>query len=128
MIVAAARACLGTPFLHQGRRPGLGLDCAGLVVHALRGAGRDVPDVAGYSRLPHGGLLRQACDSAGLVRVARDPRPGDVLLMRFGREPQHLAIATDCGMIHAYERAGRVVEHRISPVWAARIVAVYSCE
>ena len=30
-IIASARACLGTPFLHQGRIPGVALDCAGLV-------------------------------------------------------------------------------------------------
>ncbi len=33
-IVSAARALIGTPFLHQGRDPSVGLDCQGFI-HAL---------------------------------------------------------------------------------------------
>ena len=49
-IIAIARACLGTPFRHQGRIPGVALDCAGLVV-AVAAAPR--------CRLPGPGGLRQ---------------------------------------------------------------------
>ncbi|MBK8745664.1 MAG: peptidase P60, partial [Propionivibrio sp.] len=38
-ILAAARACIGTPFVHQGRIPGLALDCAGLVVAVAQAIG-----------------------------------------------------------------------------------------
>ena len=38
-MIAAARACLGTPFHHQGRMPGVGLDCIGLVIVALARCG-----------------------------------------------------------------------------------------
>ncbi len=33
--IAAARTCLGTPFHHQGRAPGVGLDCIGLDHHSF---------------------------------------------------------------------------------------------
>jgi len=48
-ILAAARACLGTPFLHQGRIPGVALDCAGLVVAVAQAIGADYVDRTGYS-------------------------------------------------------------------------------
>jgi NlpC/P60 family putative phage cell wall peptidase len=123
-IVAAARECLGTPFRHQGRLPGVALDCAGLVRHALVAAGAvDVPEVQGYGRAPDSDRLRQAV--AGYLTQVGTWQPGDVLLMRFGREPQHLAIVTDRGIIHAYERVGKVCEHVLCPRWRARIVSAY---
>ena len=41
-IVAAARACIGTPFRPQGRLPGVGLDCIGLAAWAVRAVGIEV--------------------------------------------------------------------------------------
>ena len=35
-IVSVARAAVGTPWHHQGRVAGLGLDCIGLLVHVAR--------------------------------------------------------------------------------------------
>jgi cell wall-associated NlpC family hydrolase len=51
---------------------------------------------------------------------------GDVLLLRFDRDPQHLAILTGDGtIIHALQSVGKVVEHRLSPDWRARLVAAW---
>jgi NlpC/P60 family putative phage cell wall peptidase len=125
-LVAVARQWLGTPFRHQGRQPGRGLDCVGLVVCAARHCGLADYDVTDYPRLPQGDALAGHLRAAGLVAV--DPRaalPGDVLLMRFTREAQHVALVTDGGILHAHEQVGRVVEHRLDESWRRRIVAVY---
>jgi uncharacterized protein YijF (DUF1287 family) len=57
---------------------------------------------------------------------------GDVVWMRFEKEPQHLGIVGDyvhggLSLIHAYNGAGvnRVVEHRLDDTWRARIVAAW---
>jgi cell wall-associated NlpC family hydrolase len=58
-IVTAARSWLGTPYRHQHRERGVGVDCAGLVIGVARQLGI-VPadfDVNGYSRQPDGSLL-----------------------------------------------------------------------
>lgn len=125
--VAAARECVGTPFVHQGRINGRALDCAGVVVHVAARLGADYLDVAGYSRQPHGGTLESVLDSQPcLQRVAiNDIEPGDVLVMRFGRVPQHLGIWTGDTLIHAYETVGACVEHRMDDKWRARIVRAY---
>ena len=62
-------------------------------------------DVAGYSRTPSGGLLEASLDvQPGLDRVMLNERqPGDLLLMRFSSDPQHLAICAGDTIIHAYE-------------------------
>ena len=51
--------------------------------------------------------------------------PGDLLLMRFAGEPQHLAVFTGETIIHAYQATGRVVEHSLDDKWRRRIVRVY---
>ncbi len=82
-------------------------------------------------KIPDGATLKAGCD-AHMTRVAlADLALGHVLLFRFRTEPQHMAIVGDDGngrltMIHAYSLAGRVVEHRIAPVWRARIVQAYA--
>lgn len=130
-IVGAARACLGTPFRHQGRMPGRGLDCAGLAVVALKAAGVEIRDMTNYSRTPHDDNLRSIVSlQRGLRFVPRDDmQAGDVLIIRIGAEPSHLAICAGSGhIIHAYEHVGKVVEHRVDEHWRAQIVAVYRAE
>lgn len=131
-IVALARKRIGTPYQHQGRVNGLAFDCGGLPVDVGTALGFDVQDVTGYGRLPVPSRMRAALD-ANLDRV---PRPamqiGDVVWIRFEREPQHLAIVGDYpfggfSLIHAYNGPGinKVVEHRLDATWLARIVAVW---
>lgn len=124
-IVAAARSYLGCRYQHQGRVRA-GIDCAGLIIAVARDVGLPAEDMAGYARTPDGKALRAHLDSqAGAIAFA-DRQPGDILLLAFDRGlPQHLAIATDRGMIHAYAGARKVVEHRIDETWAARILGAY---
>lgn len=126
-IVAAARECLGTPFVHQGRLPGRALDCAGVAVHACRQCGLTALEPQGYGRQPHDGMLEMWLERQPFLARAplADMHAGDLLLMRFTGEPQHIAIATDAGILHSYEKAGRVVEHVLDPRWRKRIVRVY---
>lgn len=127
-ILTAARQCLGTPFRHQGRQVGVGLDCAGVAIHVARAIGVAHLDVSGYGRTPAHGQLEQALeDQPCLERVPSpsDRQPGDLLLMRFARDPQHLAICAGETILHAYESVGVCCEHRLSRGWAARIVRVY---
>lgn len=122
-LVQAARTFEGTPFRHQGRAK-WALDCAGLLILSALKMGKAFDDIKGYSRSPDGRTLKAELDRQ-LNRVSREAEYGDVLLMRFGRAPQHLAIKTDKGIIHAYEAAGGVVEHRLDDKWSRRIIAVY---
>lgn len=127
-VVSAARECLGTPFRHQGRMVGLGLDCAGVVAHVCRVLALPIYDQTDYGPVPNAGQLQTALDAQpSLQRI--DPIDqlllADILLMRFTSEPQHIAICTGDAIIHAYESAGCVVEHVLSDVWQRRIFAVY---
>lgn len=128
----AARSCLGTPYHHQGRLPGVGMDCIGLLVYSGKAAGK-LPldlDVTGYPRYPDGKLLIHHLD-ANLDRVHPDDmRPSDAVCVAYDRFPQHVGILGEyrhggLSMIHALGSAGKVVEHRLLFTRLMRFVGVY---
>lgn len=124
-MIGAARACLGTPFHHQGRAPHIGLDCIGLVIVALRAAGYTVQDRTDYGRRPDGNSLVTALHAHGAV-VCDSILPGDVLLFRYDQQPQHVALATTSdSMIHSFAPAGKVVETNIGSYWQRRLTGIY---
>lgn len=126
--IAAARERVGTPFRHRGRTAS-GLDCIGLLVASMRAAGRDPEDRRTYGRAPDRDRLREAV-AAHFGDPVSEPRPGDIVLMRWADRPQHVAIVGDyahggLSLIHADNSFGAVTEHRLAAPWAARIVEVY---
>ncbi len=124
-IINAARECLDTPFKHQGRIVGKAMDCAGVIVHVAKRLGFDPIEPPAYGRAPHDGMLEFWADAQPYLERVKDMQAGDVLMMRFSKEPQHVGIFTGENIIHAYENIKKVCEHRLSDVWAARVVRVY---
>jgi cell wall-associated NlpC family hydrolase len=118
--IAAARAAVGTCFRPQGRVPGLGLDCVGLVLVAARAARVPLPPLPGYAL---GGdhddasaqLVALGCRQRRRLAAAR---PGDVLLVAPAGAQRHLLLLTDRGAIHAHAGLGRVVEGPLAMDWA----------
>ncbi len=127
-VIEAARECLGTPFHHQGRAAGIGLDCIGLLVVALRKAGFEVQDRTDYLPRPDGVSLIAGIEAHGAKKV-ETIQAGDILVFRYGQQPQHVALATSgATLIHAFAPARRVVETAIGDYWRRRLVAVYRIE
>lgn len=135
-IVTEARNWLNTPFKHQGRVKHIGCDCLGLVVGVLKQLnlklnGNEIAaiDNTNYSALPDGILLQQALEQYLERKTSGRIEPGNILLMKFRRQPQHLAIVTPhengLGIIHSYAQAGKVVEHHLDELWLSRIVTAY---
>jgi cell wall-associated NlpC family hydrolase len=124
-IINIARSQIGTPFAHQGRIPGRALDCAGLAAYVAGQLGVEFNEWPGYGRTPHKGLLKSVLDGQPCLSRVSNRMPGDILLMRFAREPQHVAICAGPSIIHSYEAVGQVCEHDLTPEWQKRIVAVY---
>lgn len=125
VIIAAARECLGTPFVHQGRLPGVAMDCAGVAVHVMDRVGHKAQEPGAYGRTPNNALLEYWADRQPFLTRAATPQAGDILLLRFTGEPQHVAVFTGENIIHAYQSVGKVVEHRLDDKWRRRIVRVY---
>lgn len=132
-LVQTARMCLKTPFHHQGRVAGVGLDCAGLIVHIAKMHKLKYNDMMGYSREPDGWSLEAFLDKQpGLLPCTSstelDRRAGDILLLWINRKhiPRHLAIlSSPTRMIHTCAMVERVVENDVDERWEKRIVKVY---
>lgn len=135
-VVAAARAYLGTPFVHRGRTR-RGLDCVGLAWCAFRDAGVVLEDYRLYGREPlqQDGLVDRIERAMGAPAKVAPVRPadlqaGDVIVQRFVHEPHHVSIVAPYrfggwAVIHACGQSARVVEHRLSDDMIARITHVF---
>jgi NlpC/P60 family putative phage cell wall peptidase len=126
-IIQEARTFIGTPFHHQGRLKGIGVDCVGLV--ALVGKTLSIFDYdsTDYSKFPDGKTLMNQVNKAFVPVDADKMQIGDIIVFWIvnPRVPTHLGILTDHGFIHTYETIGKVVEHRLNDTWKKRIVGVY---
>lgn len=115
-VVDAALAVLGAPFRLHGRDPAGGVDCVGLVAHALAAGGWDDAVPTGY-RLRGGDVAGVAALlDRSLVGVA-DMAAGDVLLMRTGPGQLHLGVWTAGGLVHADAGLGKVVLRPGAVAW-----------
>lgn len=130
-IVAAAREYLGTPFRHQGRVRGSGVDCVGLLVGVAQQLGIAVADRTNYNGIREPGEITAALEDNCREVPIHDAQPGDVVvfwLRRPSGPDEHVAILTDHGIIHARQRrggGGRVVETGLSDNWRKRIMSAW---
>ena len=123
--IELARECLGTPYIHQGRHKGVGLDCAGLVAYVLDGLNLPYNDMRGYPRTPYKGMLKKVLDKEPSLEQIHKLELGCVLLLRITKDPQHLAIYTGDTIIHSYLTAKKVTEHGFSDSWKRKVMAIY---
>jgi cell wall-associated NlpC family hydrolase len=132
-VVSEARRWIDTPYQHQARLRGIGVDCAGLVIGVARELGIVDPgfDVHGYARQPDGSSLVQWCEQS-MQRIERQAmQPGDVIVVAFDAAPGHLGIVGDyahggLSFIHALGiTARRVIETRLMFTRSMRFVRAY---
>jgi NlpC/P60 family putative phage cell wall peptidase len=128
LIIAEARSWIGTPFHHQGRVKGAGVDCIGLGIGVGKALGLVPPEFefTGYRRTPTGRTLIDVMRDSGLVDEVYEPHPGDILVFKIDQDPQHVAFLTDSNtLIHSYAQARKVCEARYDSVWRKRYVTAF---
>ena len=129
-VITEARTWIGTPFQHQGFHKGRGTDCLGLVRTIstslnLSDYREDDPWAAPfkpYKRSPNSHQMRLVLTHYLVSIPVESALPADIYWMVWHNEPQHLAIVSDVGIIHAHSQVGKVVEHSINDEWRNRIV------
>lgn len=132
-IVTTAREWLGTPYKHQASLKGVGCDCVGLIKglsHELKLTEYDTLGASdqkynNYSQMPDSAFMREALGRWLTPIRIQDVQDGDVLFLAWVKDPQHLALKTDIGILHSYLQARKVVEHALDAAWAAKIIAAY---
>lgn len=137
-VVAEAMTWLKTPFHHNARIRGAGVDCVNLLVAAYAATGvLPALELGEYARNWH--LHQDEPRFLEEVKKYFDPvpvgeaLPGDIVMFGYGRHASHGAIVTAWPqVIHAWARVGRVVlsdvdsgplAERIDSIWRLREVA-----
>ena len=137
-VVAEARTWLDTPFRHQGRLKGVGVDCLGIIVEVGKAIGAvsrsavNATDYGDATAIDYGHIPKPSRMGDGLrthlvsISIA-SAGAGDIVWMAWRTElhPQHLGILTDIGILHAYSGIKKVVEHPLDTAWRARFKAAY---
>lgn len=122
-----AKSFIDTPFHAQGRAPGVGVDCIGVVVCVARAHGIEHKDLSAYSMQPTGELQPEL--ERQMIRISlNNIQEGDVLLMRWNRrmKPHHVAMVVGPNLIvHAYAQAEKVCMQVYTNYWREKVVAAY---
>jgi len=131
-IVTEARSWLGTPFHHQARVKGVGVDCVGLVIGVARNLGLVDPnfDVNCYPRVPDGTSFLQLIAQNLREVPFEDAQLGDVCCIAIESDPQHVGIVGDypggrCSLIHSSSGSGKVVEQRLVFLSTIKLVGMF---
>lgn len=127
-IVKCAKTYLETPYHHQGRVKGEGVDCCGLLLCVAHELGLSDYDLDGYSRFGDGFSFMmefsKICGEPVKTLIA-----GNLVVIKVGRYPHHCGILSildgRLSLIHAYQSLGKVVEHNLDESWCNRIVASF---
>lgn len=131
-VIREARRWIGTPYAHWARERGVRTDCIGLIIGVGRNLAIGDYRKKDYAKKPDpvkmGRELFKYLDPV----VLSDMRAGHITWLQLGRTPCHTAIVGEhpdghgLTLIHAYEAAGKVVEHRLDAAWRARIYRVFA--
>ncbi len=132
VIVAEARAWIGTPYRHQASVMGAGTDCLGLLRGVWRVVHGDEPEAMpayteDWAEAGARETLWAAAERWLVAKPVADHAAGDVLLfrMRGGAIAKHVGIGAWAGavptFVHAYTGHG-VIESALSEPWARKVV------
>jgi hypothetical protein len=99
--VETIRSFEGTPYSHQGRLPGVAMDCPAPLIVAcwIHGLKPRSFDVTGYGQAPDGSLKRY-CDEHMAPIPYSEAREADVILAGWERDqskPRHLGVIVERG-------------------------------
>lgn len=119
-VVAAARRWLATPYHHMADLPGVGVDCAMILVRVFCDLGLVEPfDPRPYPKdwMLHRDEERYLGFLLARTRLVDAPRPGDAVLFRVGRCFSHGGIVTGADpltLVHAFAPARIVLEEDVT--------------
>lgn len=126
--VVVARRLMDTKYHHQGRLPGVGLDCVGMVIVVAREIGKPTTDDT-YGQWPQPGRLLRWFEeeNTGVFSRVQTAEPGDVLTFWWTRRDTlwHVGIASPTGIIHVHRSVGKVVEMPLDRRWLKRAGPIF---
>jgi NlpC/P60 family putative phage cell wall peptidase len=127
-VVAEALRWLGTPYHHQARLHGVGVDCVHLLCAAFEAAGISGPiDPGHYARDWHMHRSQELYALSERGQEVEQPQPGDVALFKFGRTYSHGGVMVNTDqVVHAYMGSGVILTRLTEAPLATRLVRFWT--
>lgn len=120
-LIAIARSWIDTPWMHNQCKKGLGVDCVNFIWAVAKEAGLQGSELPlRYSRIAKYNEIESYLD--GLFCQTDIIIPSNILLFKVSGFNNHVAYATEKGMIHASMSWGKVVEHSIDGYWSRNLI------
>ncbi len=135
-ILVEAREWINTPYHHQAKVKGVGVDCVGFIVGVGLNTGallltkQQIKEYAGYGRLPNPNMMGRVMRRYLNPLPHRDLVVGNIAWLEWRAGlPMHLALVGELNgvptLIHALGDVGKVVEHSLTQQWEDRIVSLW---
>lgn len=126
-IVNKAREFLETPYHHQGRIKGVGIDCAGLLICVAHELELSNYDINNYPKESNNLTFQKLLNKNAVKTDYLDL--GNIILFQFKQTPQHcgiIALKDDITtFIHACRRRKKVIEIELTKKYIDKIVNIY---
>ena len=132
-VVTAVTSWLDTPYHHQARVKGVGVDCAQLVAAVAEECGYIKPGIVIQNYSPEWHLhnreerMVNIVLEFGCLEKTGELEPGDILAFKFGRVCSHLGIYVgNEQFVHARIDQGKVVLNTLSGDWKQRHLRTFT--
>lgn len=127
-IIQYANELIGAPFLHLGRDPKIGIDCAGLLAYICKRGGLTYFDQKKYSRQPYKNYLVEKIREQPFCFEIRknEISAGDFIVCKVSRiYPQHIGVFDGEYIIHANGHSGKVEKIRYTKGFRGSVTNVF---
>ncbi len=129
-VVEEVKTWIGTPYHHQGRIKGVGVDCATILCEVYEAVGL-IPHVDPRPYPPDWHLHRDGERYMGWMhqyaKEIDNPKHGDIALWKFGRCFSHGGIIiAENTIVHSYLKIGVTIERMDSSIFENRDVKYFS--
>ena len=133
-LVQEARTWVGTPYHHQARVKGVGVDCANLIAGIAEACGYEPVILQPYSTQWHlhnsEEKLLNILESYGCTATTLEEQfgnyEGSIITFKFGHVSSHVGIFTSPNtFVHADVRIGKVTEVSLNGQWANHFSGIY---
>lgn len=126
-IIEVARSIIDTPYVHQGRVKGVGVDCIGTILIVARELNLTDFEISGYGRRSEGvEMYEEFLNQCG--KPVDNPMPGDILMFA-EKDWRHCGILAykneELTLIHTHRVVKKCVEHRLDDYWRSLAVAAF---
>jgi cell wall-associated NlpC family hydrolase len=126
-IIDSSRSIIGTPYVHQGRVKGVGVDCIGTVLIVARELNLTNFEISNYGRRSEGvEMYQEFVNQCG--RPVDNPLPGDIVMFA-QNDWRHCGILAykgeDLTLIHTHRVVKKCVEHNLDDYWRSLMVAAF---